>query len=385
MIKTLVLLALVIGMLLFGYSLNDPGYVVFNWHNYVFETSAYGLILILVTLFGVVWFLKKSWRMLFSYGQFRQRKRSKQQDDVFAQGVEAFLLHDWQTASKQLALAGESEQFNKFASLLNLMSAVASDADGDHDTTQSFLANVDTSQPKLAALAAKIHLTQQRPEKALEMLTSVDKKHDKDPLVLRGKIDVLTANNEWQKLLALLPLAAKLRVFRLDEFRELEAKVYSGRFEEIGKSEGVDSLKSHWNKLPSKVQKNPLIASKFANILAELGEGEEAELRLLKLLKQHGISNMTEVLIDSKLQRVDKLLQQVRQSLLKDENNPELLRVLGHLAYKAHDYSLAQKALQTSSKVFVNDKDLKCLAEASLKQGETNTAIYAYRQLQQVR
>lgn len=385
MIKLLVLVTLVVAALLLGYSLDDPGYVVFNWYNYVFETSVYGLLLILGVVFGLSWLLKKSWRVLFSVGKIRQRKRSKQQDDIFSQGVEAFLLHDWQLASTQLAQAGECEQFEKFKSLLNLMSAVASDAEGDHDATQTYLKSVDTKQPKLAVLAAQIHLAQQRPEKALEMLATIDKKHHKDPLVLRGKIDVLKANGEWQKLFELLPMIAKLRALRLDEYKQLEATTYAERFKQVGQGEGVESLKSYWNKLPSKVQKNPLIASQFANALAELGDSEEAELRFVKLLKQHGISNMAEVLIDCKLQRVDKLMQLVRQSLLKDEHNPELLRVLGHLAYKAHDYSLAQKALQTSAKVFANDKDLKCLAEASLKQGETNTAIYAYRQLQQLR
>lgn len=385
MIKALIIVVLVIGALLLGYSLDDPGYVVFNWHNYVFETSAYGLILLLAVLFVVIWLGKKSWAVIFSVGKFRQRKRSKQQDTFFAQGIEAFLLRDWTLASEQLSEAGKCEQFDKFSSLLHLMSAVASDANGDHDKTLGHLDNVDTKQPKLAVLAAQIHLAQQRPEKALAMLSAVDKRHHKDPLVLRGKIDVLKANNEWQKLFELLPLVAKLRVLRLDEYQQLEASVYQAKFHDVGHNEGAESLKSYWNKLPSKVQKNPLIASQFANTLAEFGEGEEAELRLVKLLKQHGITNMTEMLIDSKLQRVDKLLQLVRQRLLKDENNPELLRVLGHLAYKAHDYSLAQKALQTSAKVFVNDKDLKVLAEASLKQGEMNTAIYAYRQLQQLR
>lgn len=385
MIKILVLIIAVIGTLLLGYSLDDPGYVVFNWHNYVFETSAYGLILILGVVFGVVWLSKKLWRSVFSVGKLRQRKRSKQQGEIFTQGIEAFLLHDWQLASKQLSEASKCEQFEAFQSLLNLMSAVASDADGDHDSTQGYLKNVDTKQPKFAVLAAQIHLAQQRPTKALEMLSSVEKRHHKDPLVLRGKIDVLKANGEWQNLFELLPLVAKLRVLRLDEYKQLEAQVYLERFKQIAQDQGVESLKSHWNKLPNKVQKNPVIASRFAGLLAEFGEGEEAELRLLKLLKQHGITNMTDVLIDSKLQRVDKLLQQVRQNLLKDENNPELLRVLGHLAYKAHDYGLAQKALQKSAKVFVNEKDLKCLAEASLKQGETNTAIYAYRQLEQAR
>ena len=348
-------------LLLANIMVNDSGYVLIAYENMTFESTLWGLCLLVLLLVGAVWLVTGLIRMVFGATSFiyplgteaRQRHARK----LSIRGFAEFTHGHWKKAEKLLAQAAEA---GETPLLTYLAAARAAHEAGNHDASADYLRRADHKAPgadlAIGITQAQIQLSAGQLEQALATIKRLHKKEPRHAFVLKLLKQVYCRLNDWQAMADLLPKLKRLKVVDDNEYRQLELQSSEALFEQASSNgrgimsdeERVKPLHRVWNGLSSGQRKDPAILYRYVNSLVQLGMEEKAASLLRENMPKCYSSNL--ILLYGKIRSNDIKRQLLfTESLLTERpNDPDLLLSAGRLALRNELWGKAREYFEAS-------------------------------------
>ncbi|MCW7554990.1 heme biosynthesis protein HemY [Endozoicomonas gorgoniicola] len=348
-------------LLLANIMVNDTGYVLIAYENMTFESTLWGLCLMILLLVGVVWLVSGLVRMMFGATSFiypftaiaKQRHARK----LSIRGFAEFTHGHWKKAEKLLVQAAEA---GETPLLTYLAAARAAHEAGHHDACSDYLRRADHKAPgadlAIGITQAQIQLSAGQLEQALATIKRLHKKEPRHAFVLKLLKQVYCRLHDWQSLAALLPKLKRLKVIDDNEYRELELQSFEALFEQASNNsrgamtddERAKPLQRIWNDLSFAQRKDPVILYRYASSLVQLGLEEKAAPILREHLPRCYSADL--ILLYGKIRSNDLKRQLLfTESLLKERpNDPDLLLSAGRLALRNELWGKAREYFEAS-------------------------------------
>lgn len=379
-IKALLVLA-ILAALAVGLSMAvraHPGYVLFAYKGFHYESSLWAFLALLATLVLLLWAVKLALRLswlsigvLNPWSGLNRKRRVRQSSE---QGLLDFIEGRWARALRHLKRAAEgSEQ----PLMYYLSAARAAQHLGQEEESDRLLEQALERQPKaeLAIALAHAELQQLRGNQqgALETLQVMHERHPHHHQVLKQLAELLEQRGDWSALLGLLPALEKAALLPAAEFQALQRKAWQGRLAQLGQASGdtaLAELRKTWQQLSQSLRQEPLLLRDYSAQLARLGAADEA----LKLLGEALKRGYQVELLDSfgTLAGSDPLrqLQQAESWLKSHPNDPALLLCLGRISLHNKLWGKAREYLEASLKLAKEPHTCAELAKLLAQQGD---------------
>ncbi|WP_289029682.1 heme biosynthesis HemY N-terminal domain-containing protein [uncultured Paraglaciecola sp.] len=373
------LIALVIAAMFF----DDRGYVLVEFSGRIIEMNVMSLCISLIFIFVGLMFINflikislaaasgsKSW-----LGSWGQRKKQK----AFTQGLLALAETNYLTAREQLSKI-EDVDFDG----LNLLAAADVELQlGQPEKAKVFWKKA-TSYNK-AALAAKLclirdALNKQDPSTALSIIEDLDEQQQSQVPVIKLWAQALSQAGKWQLL------KDKLKGWKKplgEDYEPLMQHASKGSFAEIASKEGAAQLKQSWQSLPRGTRKDPAQQASYIQQLIDQGLHSDAENALVEYQKSGPHPLLLPLFRQIKLPNPSLAIKKLEAWLKHDDENVDLLSILGNIAHNAGDDVLAEKALAKAIKLEGRQADLILMATIKENQHDDGQALQLYKQSMQ--
>ncbi|SEQ65102.1 HemY protein [Azotobacter beijerinckii] len=363
----LLLLAVIAGAALLGMAIAEhPGYVLFAYKGYRFESSLWvflGLLLVLVVAFFVlrwiVGLVAASAGLVLPWSQRNRNRRARQ---AALRGQRDLAEGNWQQALHQLTRAATGDQ----QPLVHYLGAArAANELGEYAQSDELLREARERDPKaevaIGLTQARLLIDRSEYRQALAGLQQLNEDHPQHPYVLRLLQKLYVQLQDWSALCLLLPTLRKRKVLPADKLDELEHLAWAAALERAGKGELKDGETARslvtgcWSQMPSSLQHDADLLYAYATRLRELGAEDEAEAVLRAALKQHYEDRLAYLYGQVRSSDPARQLHLAQSLLEKQPNDPLLLLTLGRLCLvneqsgKAREYLEASLALSRSA------------------------------------
>lgn len=378
--KLLFIVVVLIALIAAPAMVDNKGYVLISMGNLVVETSVVALGIMLLGAI-VIWMLAS---MLFGRvirftrfsGSWFGGRAARKKQRAFYRSIQALAEGEWDAATKAAEIAEQGE----FEGVNYLVSAQAAVARGRQDTATRKL-NEAAEYPS-SALAARVTLARmalaaQQPKDALAELDKLDDKQKATRPAITLRVQALAESNQWATLESELDGYKKVLG---DQYTVWSKQIAKGRLAEVASKQGAIQLKTFWESLPRKQRNDVGYQAAYAEQLLAQGMHQEAQSVLLGWQKRGPQAAFLPLLKQLALPNPAPTIQALEKWIKADEENAELYRILGQVAYRANDLALANKALQKAMKLQPTQEGLLLLAEINEKARDHESALAYYKQ-----
>ncbi|MCP9478777.1 heme biosynthesis protein [Marisediminitalea aggregata] len=378
--KLLFIVVVLIALIAAPAMVDNKGYVLISMGNLVVETSVVALGIMLLGAI-VIWMLAS---MLFGRvirftrfsGSWFGGRAARKKQRAFYRSIQALAEGEWDAATKAAEIAEQGE----FEGVNYLVSAQAAVARGRQDTATRKL-NEAAEYPS-SALAARVTLARmalaaQQPKDALAELDKLDDKQKATRPAITLRVQALAESNQWATLESELDGYKKVLG---EQYTVWSKQIAKGRLAEVASKQGAIQLKTFWESLPRKQRNDVGYQAAYAEQLLAQGMHQEAQSVLLGWQKRGPQAAFLPLLKQLALPNPAPTIQALEKWIKADEENAELYRILGQVAYRANDLALANKALQKAMKLQPTQEGLLLLAEINEKARDHESALAYYKQ-----
>lgn len=263
----------------------DPGYLLLAFGDYTFETS----LLALLTAAGLAYLLLRlalaaarwlnPWRLV-SFGKNRGRRRARSHT---LEGLLGYARGNWRASYGHLT-RGEKDGD---ASVVNrLAAACAAHRMGERELWMRELEAAEREYPSarstVNAVKARLLFRSGQLEQCLALLEKMKDTSLNDAAMLGLLKDVYERLQEWEKLEALLPALEKAGAAGADELGRLRVRLFMRRLHALRGGAGgqgadlADEIRRLWKAAGADVREDGQAARRYAELLAEHGDGQGA-------------------------------------------------------------------------------------------------------------
>lgn len=378
--KLLFIVVVLIALIAAPAMVDNKGYVLISMGNLVVETSVVALGIMLLGAI-VIWMLAS---MLFGRvirftrfsGSWFGGRAARKKQRAFYRSIQALAEGEWDAATKAAEIAEQGE----FEGVNYLVSAQAAVARGRQDTATRKL-NEAAEYPS-SALAARVTLARMalaahQPKDALAELDKLDDKQKATRPAITLRVQALAESNQWATLESELDGYKKVLG---EQYTVWSKQIAKGRLAEVASKQGAIQLKTFWESLPRKQRNDVGYQAAYAEQLLAQGMHQEAQSVLLGWQKRGPQAAFLPLLKQLALPNPAPTIQALEKWIKADEENAELYRILGQVAYRANDLALANKALQKAMKLEPTQEGLLLLAEINEKARDHESALAYYKQ-----
>lgn len=364
---TLFLALLAISFLLANSILNDHGYVMIAYDGTTFETSLWGLLLLIILPLGVLGIsfglLKAAFSLLGALNPFSSHSRHADAQKQFDQSLIELIQGHWDKAEK---LASKSAKTVGSPLVAYLIAAKSAHEQGNFEASTQWLRLADNGTPEssmaVGLTQAQLQMSSNHLEQALATLQHLHKQYPQHTYVLKMLKQVYMRLRDWGALNKLLPVLRKHKVISDSEASQLEKQACQALLEQNYLSsrhrheleERIQPLKQIWESFSTKQKKDTQNLHYYCDYLARLG-GERQAAAILRdnLGKQYNASLMTlyGIFVDADPQ---KQLLFAEGLLSQRTNDADLLLALGRIAVRNELWGKAQEYLEMSLKLHKN-------------------------------
>lgn len=372
----LLLILLVIGAMIF----DDRGYVFIEFIGYAIEMNVMSLAISAILVFSGLqlfnWFINatvnaasgsRSW-----LGNMGQRKKQK----LFRQGLIALAENNYHAAKEALGKI-ENDDFDG----INLLAAAQVETQlGQKQNARALwhkAAEVESSSLAAKLCLIRDALQKQQADNALAIIETLNNKQLNQPVVIKLWAQALVQAGLWQELKTKLPGWKKALG---QDYDALSQQTSLGNFAEIASKEGATQLMQSWQALPRSARKDPAQQAAYVQQLIDQGMHSDAEKALVEFQKSAPQPLLVPLFKQIKLPNPTAAIKKLEAWLKQDDTNIELLSALGHIAYRANDQVLAEKALSRAIKLGNRQQDLRLMAELKESQNNQQQALQLYKQ-----
>lgn len=359
----------------------NKGYVLIAWQEYTVEMTAISASFIVLGIWFGLWLAKKilkvSFRVLTGSTNWFSGMTNRRLQNAFRSGLLALNEGDLALAKTKLKKATGAN----FSGLNYLALAQVEQQLGNEDgaiEAWQYARNNEESEVAASVQLAQHYLGKNVPDEAILVLTQLSTANQNNPQVIEQYAQALVQKKQWSTLSAKLKDWKKhLSKASLLKWQEYEAH---GAYAEVASKEGAYQLKEMWDKQPRKTRLDPAHQAAYVKQLIAQSMHQDAEEALIKFQKKSAVTNLLPLFKALRLPNPTASLKLVESWLKKDSENPELLSILGSLAYQARDFELAEKVLLKAMSLRESRDDTLLLAKVKENQHDNKGALQLYKQ-----
>lgn len=354
----------------------NTGYVLITVAGWKIEMTIVSALVMLLLAWFVFWFVAKVIGTFLAMGHFSFRwfadlGGSKQK--WFDEALLGWFSNDLEKSRKALSKLGDGE-FDGFELLL--LADVAAKQQEPELQKEALLkaAKIAKTRDTANFLLAQTQVRQGEQTSGLALI-----ENSQNGAALLLKLEAMANNGQWRDVST--SLEKWKRKLPREQYSHYKSLTANGLMSEIASKEGANQLITYWEKQSGKVRKNSESQAAFIKQLLAQGLHQEAESYLVKMQPKQPVPELLPLFKELKLKQPVESRKKLETWLKNDEQNPELLSVLGHLAFHAQDYILAEKVLQKAIKLTENKNDIHLLAQVKEATQENLQALQLYKQL----
>ncbi len=363
----------------------ETGYIMLTWGEWTVETSLTLFVLLLSALFVTAYFVVRAlirlWKIPRGTARWNEQRRKKRCQQTTLRGQVELVEGQWQAAEKHLLKHVDSSD----TPLLNYLGAAqAAQQLGAIERRDHYL-QLAYKKDRKAAIAvqltqAELQLAEGEPEQALKTLTYLQGVAPKHPRVLTQLTQVYKELKSWNKLRELLPTLRRRHILSDDDYKQLERRIFRGLLEEAIDSGDEKQLKESWNNLPKEMRGDPALVYRYAAVLAERNQGDEAEAIVRSTLRKQWAPELVRLYGDIEGASLDRQLSVAQSWLESHPKDADLLLTLGKLALRNQQWNKARSYLESAQAAAPNAEACQLLAGLLEQNGEKERAIEYYRE-----
>jgi HemY protein len=382
MIKLIVLLVVLFIALLFGHTLIDQeGMVIIAFPDTVIELSIISAVIVVffavIAFWLLVWAVKRVIKLLSGSRNWFGSYSKRQQHKAFHRGLHAYLIGDFKNASAQL-----KKSFGGDFSGTNYMLAADIDARVNQGQNVDVLlaqAQVDTTSSSNASLKqAQLALVENHPQKALDALSELSDKEQRQAIAVQLRLQALAKLNRWTEV---KDLAAENKKVVSEDYLTWTQRATHGEFAEVASKQGANALKEKWQNLSRSARKSLANQVCYVQLLIDQGLSSDAEKELVDFAKKKEHEAFWGLFKQLNHSAPTQAIKFIEQQIKQQPERAILYSVLAHLAYNSQDLSLAKRAINKAIELERNEADLLLLASILEQEQSYQQANQLYKSL----
>jgi HemY protein len=372
-----VVLALIVGALAAHLALADNGYVLINFHGYVFETSVPVLALLLVLAYLTIRILVLVWRAPRHLGEAWARARINYAGRQATKGYIALAEGRLARGERLLTRGARLSE----TPLLNYLAAArAAQMQGDRDRRDGWLRmaceHEPAAQDAVLLTQAELQLEDGQYAEALASLNRVRERHPTHAQALKLLGELHYRRKEWQPLADLLPLLRRQGNVPAEMLDEWCVDACGN----IMTSTRLDraALDKVWEEIPRHLRREPRLALTRAKALVACGAIEDAEVEIRRTLKERWSDALIDLYGDLAAADPAAHLKRIETWLKERPDDPALLLAAGRASVRHHLWGKARSYLETSLAIRPAPETYRAFGQLMTRVGESQSASKAY-------
>lgn len=386
----LLVLALLVGatavwLLQFG-----SGYILFSFAEFTIEMSAWtGLLIYLAATVLLLWLLL-SWRWIAGAGGFRlwwSTRRSARKINQTAEGLLLFASDDWQQSAKLLSESADKSVMP----VVNLLFAARAAADNEQfEQARTLLQRLQATYPESRFIAdkalAELHLLEDQPLEALQILHTIYTKNPRDKALLRLLTDAYYLADDWVSLQKLLRDLKHYKAISEQDLDSLERDVYCNLLDSFVLdsarpiAEQRAKLEDIWYLTPKKRHKDPQVIASYAASLGRAQSPDKQQALLVKALNRQWHPELVKQFGELESPSPEKQLLVAEKWFVQHREDADLLLALGQICQRLQFWGKAKDYLTAAVRLRPSIQGSICLAAVLEKMGDSKASAEAYRQ-----
>jgi HemY protein len=372
-----IVLALVVGALAAHLALADNGYVLINFHGYVFETSVPILALLLVLAYLAMRILALVWRAPRRLGEAWARARINYAGRQATKGYIALAEGRFARGERLLTRGARRSE----TPLLNYLAAArAAQMQGDRERRDGWLRMACEQEPAaqdaVLLTQAELQLEDGQYAEALVSLNWVRERHPTHAQALKLLGELHYRRKEWQPLADLLPLLRRRGNVPAEMLDEWCVDACGN----IMTTTPLDraALDKVWDEIPRHLRLEPRLTLTRAKALIACGAIEDAEVEIRRTLKERWSDALIDLYGDLAAADPATHLKRIETWLKERPDDPALLLAAGRASVRHHLWGKARSYLETSLAIRPAPETYRALGQLMARVGESQSASKAY-------
>ena len=329
----------------------NAGYALLVMPPYRVELSLNLLLLIavvgFVVLYATIRLIVRTVRLPGTVRVWRRRQKLERarsaQDSAVVALLEGRYGKAQQRALEALAIPGSS-------GLNAIVGARAAIDVRNFDAAEALLNRPDARVSSLAVsrlmLLAEIALEHGEPQRSLDILRELRREAGMHTAALRLELRCLQAARRWNDIAPLLEQLVKRKVFDSAQAELVRVTAQSEQLKAL--AHDAAGLREYWNRLPDAARRHPKIARAAAKSFLQLGGDREAVDILADSLERDWNTELVELYGECRPADATRQLEQAERWLLRHNQDPVLLRILGTLCQRRQLWGKAQTYFEAS-------------------------------------
>lgn len=385
-----------IGLILLGlavaagfYFVRDPGTATISLLGWELQTTALGLLVLVLVLFVVLALLLRLVRGAFRLPEWLRKRTVKRRQSA----ANEQLLRAW--AERQRGRVSSAEKLAlgslEHASVPPMHYVVAADALLDQHRTEKALALLDEVRRRFPRFAdflslhvAKRLAHQGEHHQARELIQALHTAHPEDEAVTRTYAESLLNDQAWPELEALLPQLRRMNHMALTEtdLMRYERSLIIGQLTDAARQGDLDALSRRWAESPRTLAADPEITLAYGRLLVKLEQTQAATELAEKWLKSRFDSRILRFWADRPHEdvaaaqaRLDGFLGARKNG---DAESEAYRYARSRLLYLKEDYDAAQRELQPLLNGQPHISTLRLAAEIHARMRDSGMAARLY-------
>ena len=373
----IVVLALVLSAFAAHFLLQDPGYVVISFRNYLIEMSVPVLVSGILLILFLSWLVVKLFKAPRKLGEAAGRYRSGRAGDRLTRGMIEVAEGNFAKGEKLLARAASASD----APLLNyLQAARAAHLLGEDERRDNWLKQAYENTPEAASAVlltqAELQLDQGQYEQALATLRRLEEKAPNQSYALNLMGRLYHRLEDWTQLEALLPRLKKHGRVDDDLLGKWATRVYR---ENLVRAADADAILAAWNSVPKNLKNDTTLLEAWYGALIRTGQHDKAEKAIAVELKREWRTPLVRLFGMIESSDPAKQLNRAEGWLKAHPDDPDLLLAAARLCLKNELWGKARSYLETAISLEPTPEAYEEYGRLLNQLGESDAAAEAYR------
>lgn len=387
MIRFLVLLLVVVTLGAGGAWVlqGDTGYVLVRFMGWSLETSAVGLLLLVLAAgLAIVYGGRMLVGLLRLPGGIRRAlaaHRSRRAHAAFVAGLRRLLSGEWERAEVELARRAADHE----APELNwLCAAIAAHRAGQRERRDHYLALAATEAPApgtaVALVRAALLRDDGQPAEAARLLAAARERDRRSRALCALLAECLADSGQWQALMELLAEPTARRALPAQRLRALKEAAVLGRLREARDSGRLELVREVYERADEDLRQQPAVRRAYLHALAGLNAERMAAERIARVLDREYDADLLRLY--GRLEAQDPVVQlaNVEQWLKRYGERPEMLLVAGQICLRNRLWGKARSYLDAVMRLAPDPEACLALARLAEQSGHPEQARDWYRQ-----
>jgi len=373
----IVVIALVVSAFAAHFLLQDPGYVVINFRNYLVEMSVPILLaFIFLFVFGL-WAIVKIFRAPRKLGQAAGRYKAGRAGQRLTKGIIELAEGNFAKGEKLLVRAAKVSD----APLLNYLAAArAAHLQGKDERRDSWLKEAFEDIPgagnAVLLTQAELQLDQEQYEQALATLRRIEENtpNHGHALTLLGRLYFRL--EDWSHLSELIPKLRKIGRIDGATLDDWSRRVFIERLSESGDGETVQA---EWKSIPKSLKSDPPLLETYYESLMRTGMHEKVEKDLTAEIKKEWRGSLVRLFGMVEGSDPSKQLRRAENWLKAHGDDVDLLLTAARLCLRNELWGKARSYLETVISIRPTPEAYQEYGRLLNRLGEGDAAADAYR------